>query len=88
MSHEGKVVQQLAWLGESLRTLQLPRELSPREVQIVIAAITGLDTKATAAALGLSPKTVDEYWRRTYRKLRCSSRIEVLARLHSVVAGR
>ena len=47
------------------------------------AAMSGLDTKATAALLGLSPKTVDEIWRRVYRKFACHSRIEVLSRLLS-----
>lgn len=59
-----------------------PCELSRREEQIVAAAARGLDTKATAAELGLSPKTVDEYWRRVYRKFGSRSRLEVLARLH------
>ena len=52
-----------------------------RECEIVIAAIRGRDTKMTAAELGVSPKTVDEMWRRVYRKFRCRSRVEVLSRL-------
>jgi DNA-binding CsgD family transcriptional regulator len=70
-----------------LERLKLPRELSAREVAVLAAAARGLDTKATAAQLGLSAKTVDEYWRRVYRKLGCRSRIEVLSRLFSVAVG-
>jgi DNA-binding NarL/FixJ family response regulator len=61
--------------------LPLPRELSRRERQIVWAGVCGDDTKATAAKLGISPKTVDELWRRTYKKFDCRSRTEVLSRL-------
>jgi DNA-binding NarL/FixJ family response regulator len=68
-------------------SLSLARELSRREAEIVAAAVHGLDTKATASALGLSPKTVDEYWRRTYRKFGCGSRIQILARIHASVLG-
>jgi len=64
-----------------LRTIHLARGLSRREAQVVTAGIRGLHTKATAAELGLSPKTVDELWRRVYRKFGCSSRIEVLSRI-------
>jgi DNA-binding CsgD family transcriptional regulator len=66
---------------ELLRTIHLPRRLSPREAEVVSAGLRGLHTKATAAELGLSPKTVDELWRRVYRKIGCSSRIEVLSRI-------
>jgi DNA-binding CsgD family transcriptional regulator len=38
----------------------------------------------TAAELGISPKTVDELWRRTYKKLDCRSRTEVLALLLTI----
>jgi DNA-binding NarL/FixJ family response regulator len=55
--------------------------LTPREREVVAAAARGLDTKVTAVELGVSPKTVDEMWRRVYRKTGCRSRIEVLSRL-------
>ena len=61
--------------------LPLEADLTGREREVVVAAIRGLDTKMTAAELGVSPKTVDEMWRRVYRKFRCRSRVEVLSRL-------
>ena len=57
------------------------RELSRRERQVVWEGACGHDTKATAAKLGISPKTVDELWRRTYKKFDCRSRMEVISRL-------
>jgi DNA-binding NarL/FixJ family response regulator len=88
MSEDGKLEgaadaqpSPIAELAELIERLRLPRALSRRELEIVDAAVRGLGTKATAADLDLSPKTVDEYWRRVYRKFRCTSRIEVLARL-------
>jgi DNA-binding CsgD family transcriptional regulator len=64
-----------------LAGLSLEGDLTLRERQVVMAAINGLDTKMTAAELSVSPKTVDEMWRRVYRKFRCRSRLEVLSRL-------
>ena len=71
-----------------LRSLGLPRELSHREAQTVAAGLRGLHTKETATELGLSPKTVDEMWRRVYRKfgVGCDSRLQVLSRLFWLVA--
>jgi DNA-binding CsgD family transcriptional regulator len=68
-----------------LARLEKKQSLSRREAQVVNAAARGLHTKATAAELGCSPKTVDELWRRVYRKLRCDSRLSVLALLLSAV---
>jgi len=64
-----------------LSGLSLTAVLSAREQEVVAAAVRGLDTKGTAAELGVSPKTIDEMWRRVYRKFRCRSRVEVLSRL-------
>jgi DNA-binding CsgD family transcriptional regulator len=64
-----------------LRRLQIPQDLSAREIQVALRGARGLDTKTTAVELGLSPKTVDTLWRRIYRKLNCRSRSEVLSRL-------
>jgi DNA-binding NarL/FixJ family response regulator len=88
MSNEGESVRcrgdaEYVQLKQLLRGLNLPQELSHREIQIVAAAVRGLDTKATAAELDLDPKTVDEYWRRVYRKLQRRSRLEVLALLNA-----
>lgn len=82
-----RAIGQLGPLDRLLEDLRLPRKLSRREVEIVAAAARGLDTKATAAELRISPKTVDEFWRRVYRKLSCNSRIAVLGRLFSFGFG-
>jgi hypothetical protein len=55
---------------------------------VAIGCARGLDTKSTAAALGLSPKTVDELWRRVYKKFNCHSRVEILSRLLASALGR
>ena len=75
--------QEAALLETLLQRLNLPRGLSPREVEVLAAGARGLHTKATAAQLGLSAKTVDVIWHRVYRKFNCGSRIEVLSRLLS-----
>ena len=72
---------ELARIEQLLTSLRLARALSARERQVVVGGARGLDTKSTAAELGLSPKTVDEVWRRIYRKFNCKSRVEILARL-------
>jgi DNA-binding CsgD family transcriptional regulator len=73
--------QSLAPLSGLLEELPLTSALSAREREVVAAAVRGLDTKVTAAELGVSPKTIDELWRRIYRKFRCNSRVAVLSRL-------
>jgi DNA-binding CsgD family transcriptional regulator len=75
MSSRSSRVEQL------LRELRLPHQLSPREMQVALHGAQGLDTKSIATELGLSPKTVDELWRRLYKKFDCRSRQEIVARL-------
>jgi DNA-binding NarL/FixJ family response regulator len=79
--------ERLRSLGGLLEALRLPRELSPREAEVVAASMRGLETKAIAVELGLSPKTVDELWRRVYRKFGCRSRMQVLSRVFSSALG-
>jgi len=71
-------------LDRLLRSLSLPRDLSQREREVARAGARGLDTKATAAELGISPKTVDEFWRRICKKFGRRSRSEVLSYLLAV----
>ena len=70
-----------ARIEQLLQQLAIARDLSARELQVAVHGARGLDTKATAAELGVSPKTVDEFWRRLYRKFNCRSRVELLSRL-------
>ena len=52
-------------------------ELTPQELQIALALAGGKTTKETAAALFLSPKTVEYHLRHVYQKLGIHSREEL-----------
>ena len=54
---------------------------SPREKQVLEAAALGKHTKVVALDLHCGPKTIEEYWRRIYRRFRLDSRQEIVARL-------
>jgi DNA-binding CsgD family transcriptional regulator len=62
------------------RGASLLADLTPQEVQIATMLANGRTTKQTAAALFLSPKTVEYHLRHVYTKLNLHSR-EALARL-------
>lgn len=55
--------------------------LTAREMDVLRLAATGLHTKAVAAELGCSSKTVEEYWRRMLRKTAICSRQVLVAEL-------
>lgn len=55
--------------------------LSEREFDVLFLAATGSGTKEIAVALGLSPRTVEQYWGRIYRKMACPDREGVFAAL-------
>jgi DNA-binding CsgD family transcriptional regulator len=70
---------ELAATGETLRrrassTLE---ELTPQELQIALLLTSGKTTRETAAALFLSPKTVEYHLRHVYQKLGIHSREEL-----------
>lgn len=72
---------ELAATGETARrrdpsTLS---ELTPHELQIALRIAGGLTTREAAAALFLSPKTIEYHLRNTYRKLEIKSRSELVA---------
>ena len=76
---------ELAATGETLRrrdpnTLD---ELTPQELQIALALAGGRTTRETAAALVLSPKTVEYHLRHVYLKLGIHSRDELARMLAS-----
>jgi DNA-binding CsgD family transcriptional regulator len=52
-------------------------ELTPQELQIALALAAGRTTRETAAALFLSPKTVEYHLRHVYQKLGIHSREEL-----------
>jgi DNA-binding CsgD family transcriptional regulator len=53
---------------------------SPRAAEILKLASTGLTDKAIADRLGISPYTVDYYWRKIRLETASSSRTEAVAR--------
>jgi DNA-binding NarL/FixJ family response regulator len=55
--------------------------LSEREMQVLQGAAEGRSMKESAAELGLSAKTVEDYWSRIYTKTRRRSQLGVVARL-------
>jgi DNA-binding CsgD family transcriptional regulator/tetratricopeptide (TPR) repeat protein len=57
-------------------------ELTPQELQISLLLAEGKTTRETAAALFLSPKTIEYHLRNVYRKLAIHSRDELRAALH------
>jgi DNA-binding CsgD family transcriptional regulator len=71
--------------GETLRrrdpaTLD---ELTPQELQIALQLAAGKTTRETAAAMFLSPKTVEYHLRHVYQKLGIHSREELRQALDS-----
>jgi DNA-binding CsgD family transcriptional regulator len=52
-------------------------ELTPQELQIGLLLASGKTTRETAAALFLSPKTIEYHLRHVYRKLDIHSREEL-----------
>ena len=54
--------------------------LSRREAQVLSFAVNGSSMKETAAALGLSHKTVEDYWSRLYVKTKRRSQLKVIAK--------
>jgi DNA-binding CsgD family transcriptional regulator len=55
--------------------------LTPRELQLALLLAEGRTTRQTAAAVFLSPKTVEYHLRSVYTKLGVTSRAELAARL-------
>jgi DNA-binding CsgD family transcriptional regulator len=70
--------------GESIprRDLTAPEKLTPQELQVALQVAEGKTNRDVAAALFLSPKTVEFHLTRVYRKLNIHSRAE-LVRLFS-----
>lgn len=80
--------QELRATGVRLGPLSEPllERLTPQELQVALAVGEGLTNREAAAALFLSPKTVDYHLGKIYRKLDVNSRSELAAliakRLH------
>jgi DNA-binding CsgD family transcriptional regulator len=52
-------------------------QLTPQELQVALVVARGATNKEAAAALFLSPKTIDFHLGRVYRKLGIRSRVEL-----------
>ena len=63
-------------------------DLTPQEFQLAGMLARGMTTREVAAAVFLSPKTVEYHLRNTYRKLGIHSREELAAAIESSAASR
>jgi DNA-binding CsgD family transcriptional regulator len=61
--------------------------LSPQQAAVLRQSACGLTRKEVAALMGVSPRTVEEHWRRIYGKTDCRSEPQVVARLLALVIG-
>ena len=81
---------ELAASGETLRRRDPSSidELTPQELQIALRLAAGNTTRETAAALFLSPKTVEYHLRHVYMKLGTHTREELKDALHNATTLR
>jgi DNA-binding CsgD family transcriptional regulator len=82
---------ELAATGETARRRDPAtlNELTPQELQIALRVAEGRTTRETAAALFLSPKTIEHHLHNIYRKLAISSRRQLIGAItrHPEPAG-
>ncbi len=84
----GQAGNELRATGENPQTrgASLLAELTPQELQIATMLANGRTTRQTAAALFLSPKTVEYHLRHVYTKLDVHSREALAGSLNSSTA--
>ncbi len=77
---------ELAATGETARRRELPDRdrLTPQELQIGLLLSDGRTTREAAAAMFLSPKTIEYHQRNLYRKLDVRSRVELVAAMRAL----
>ncbi|HEV7773841.1 MAG TPA: LuxR family transcriptional regulator [Conexibacter sp.] len=83
--------EELRASGETLRRRDDPAardELTPRELQIALQVAEGATNKEVAAALFLSPKTVEYHLKHVYRKLDIHARAELIRSFATAGAAR
>jgi DNA-binding CsgD family transcriptional regulator len=80
---------ELAATGETARRRDVTtlNDLTPQELQIALSLAGGRTTRETAAALFLSPKTIEYHLRNVYRKLGIGSRSELKAAMDTLATG-
>lgn len=78
-----RAATELTATGEHVRTtmIRATADLTPQELQVSIMLADGRTTREAAAALFLSPKTVEYHLRKVYAKLGIGSRAELAALL-------
>jgi DNA-binding CsgD family transcriptional regulator len=81
---------ELAATGETARRRHgtTLNDLTPQELQIALSLAEGRTTRETAAALFLSPKTIEYHLRSVYRKLSIGSRSELKAAMTGLRSSR
>jgi len=81
---------ELAATGETARRRDVTtlNDLTPQELQIALSLAEGRTTRETAAALFLSPKTIEYHLRNVYRKLSIGSRSELNAAMTRLGSSR
>ena len=80
---------ELAATGETARRRDVStlNDLTPQELQIALSLAEGRTTRETAAAVFLSPKTIEYHLRSVYRKLSIGSRSELKAAMAQLTTG-
>jgi DNA-binding CsgD family transcriptional regulator len=62
--------------------IEATRELTPQELEVALAVAGGASNREVAAALYMSPKTVEAHLTRSFKKLGVRSRTQLAARLN------
>ena len=76
--------RELAATGEQVRGQRqlVARELTPQELQVALAVANGASNREAAAALFVSPKTIEAQLTSIYRKLDIRSRTQLAKAMH------
>ncbi|GGM74418.1 hypothetical protein GCM10011609_07840 [Lentzea pudingi] len=72
---------ELGATGETIQRRTPGESLTPQELQVSLLLAEGKTTREVAAALFLSPKTIEYHLRKVYTKLDIRSRAELAGRL-------
>jgi DNA-binding NarL/FixJ family response regulator len=81
----GQARRELAATGERVRPRRPDTvdELTPQELQVALLVAEGATNREAAAALFVTPKTIETHLRNAYRKLGVRSRVELSRRIRA-----